>query len=874
MNPLRIAFARLRGLLRRDSVADEIREELAGHLESRIQQYEREGLTRPAAERRARLRVGNLAVHQDRGYDVRGGGVMEAVLRDFRWAWRGVRHRGWRAVVMVLLLGVTLAANTVVFSAADAFVFRVVPYADADSLVVVQRTSPVSGVTDYMSRPALLAWRTHKDLFAGLEAHETGTAAYVTTDGVTEAAYAQRVTPGMFSLLGVMPRWGRPFTQADAEQGAPPFVVIAESLARRLFGSALLAIGRSFPSGTTGAVPPTVIGVMPPSFRFPTAREEIWQPLNLERWPDDTGVRHVARLAAGRSVEGAAPLVADRLKLIPERRGRPQPLELRSLADFRQNVGVKTVFAVLIAAAMCLLLIACANVASLELAAAARRTRDHAIRTALGASRASLIRVGLFEAAILLASSLAVAIAATTWGSGALASQLTSPMRNALANPLDLDGRAVGFTLAIAVLSWLLTALPSVLRASRATVANGLRDDPRVMPASRASARVRQLLMTGQVALTVLLLIGALLYIRTYTAKVGRDIGLDAARVATIEVYHTPSTRDREEEINAALLERLRHAPGVLSLSRTTTFPPSTQSGVNGPLHINGATESVGRPMVSPYRVDPEYFRTMGITAVQGQLLDESSPPEAVVIDEGFARRYWPDGGAVESRFKLGDARIGGVSEFRVVGVSQQLRADRTATPGGDDVFVMYQKTPQNRPVVPLFVAKLDDERRLESITALVRATAERAIVRVDTIEARYARLEGDTRLAAAITSGFGAMAWLVATCGIYAVMAFLVAGRSREIGIRMALGADRADVRRMIFSSALRFVAAGAVIGLAAAALASRLIAAQMFGVTPTDPLTYASVAALVVLTAMAATWWPARRAARVDPAITLRAE
>ena len=445
MRMLRAIFARLRGLVRRDAIADEIREELASHLESRVQQYEREGLSRAAAERRARLRVGNLAVHQDRGYDLRGGGVVEAIARDLRWAWRGVRRRGWRAAVIVLLLGVTLAANAVVFAAADAFVFRIVPYADANSLVVIQRTSSVSGATDYMSRAALLAWRTHKDIFAGLEAHESGTAAYVTADGVTEAAYAQRVTPGMFSLLGMMPRSGRPFTQADAERGAPPVVVIADSLARRLFGSAPSAIGQLFPRGTTGGGTPTVIGVMPPTFRFPTAREEIWQPLDLERWPDDTGVRHVARLAAGRSVEGAAPLVADRLKLIPEQRGRPQPSELRSLADFRQNIDVRTVFAVLIAAAMCLLLIACANVASLELAAAARRTRDHAIRTALGASRASLIRVGLFEAAILLASSLTVAMVATTWGSGALASQLTSPMRNALANPLDLDARAVGF---------------------------------------------------------------------------------------------------------------------------------------------------------------------------------------------------------------------------------------------------------------------------------------------------------------------------------------------------------------------------------------------------------------------------------------------
>jgi hypothetical protein len=177
MNPLRVWLARLRGFLRRDAIADEIREELASHLELRIQQYEREGLTKADAERRARERVGNLALYQDRGYDQRGGGVIDAIARDARWAWRGLRVRGWRAAVIVSLLGVTLAANAVVFAAADAFVFRTVPYSDPDRLVVIQRVSSALGATDYMSRAALLSWRTQRDLFAGVEGHERGTPA-------------------------------------------------------------------------------------------------------------------------------------------------------------------------------------------------------------------------------------------------------------------------------------------------------------------------------------------------------------------------------------------------------------------------------------------------------------------------------------------------------------------------------------------------------------------------------------------------------------------------------------------------------------------------------------------------------------------------
>jgi len=866
-------LARLRGLIRRDVIAEEIREELESHLRDRTEQYEREGLRPADAARRARVRVGNLAVHRDVGYDVRGGGVVEAILRDLKWAWRGVLVRGWRAVFMVGLLGVTLAANAVSFSAADAFVFRAVPYADPGRLVVIERTSSMVGRNDYMWRDHMLAWRSQRDLFAGIEGYESGSYAYLTSNGVTDLVRGERVTPGTFALLGVMPEHGRSLAEADAVPGTPPVAVIGHALAVRLFGRAQAAIGQTFPTDEHTLA---VVGVMPASFRFPTAREEFWQPLDLAHWPDRTGLRHVARLAAGQSVATAAPIVTAQLPAVlgaEARRLRTETMTLRTLADFRDNGSGTAVFGVLLAAAACLLLIACANLASLELAAAGRRMRVYAIQTALGASRTSLIRVALFDATLLIIASAGVALVLTVWGSGMLSDQLTGAMRDALANPLDVDGRVVGFMFVTAAATWLLTAIPVVLRVSRASVLSGLRDDPRVMPVSHASVRIRQTLMTGQVALTVLLLVGALLYIRTYQAKVGRAIGLDVSRVATIGVSPAPDAAIGKADLEAAVIDRLRTASGVVAFSRTGMLPPSTQAGGMGQIKINGATESAGKVMVSFYDVDPDYFRTMGVPVVRGRLFDASSPRESVVVDEAFAKKYWPGGEAVGSRFRVGGMGVGDVSEFLVVGVSRELRADRTVTASGENVFVAYiRMSPTSHPLT--FVAKLDDERRIDALTAVVRSVTGRSIVRVDTVEARYAKLEGDTRLTAAVTAGFSTMALLIATSGIYAVMAFLVAGRSREIGIRMALGADRSDVRWMIFASALRFVAAGAALGLGAAALLSRAITAQLFGVSPTDPLTYAAVAALVVLTAMAATWWPARRAARVDPAITLRSE
>lgn len=799
-----------------------------------------------------------------------------AVLSELRWAWRGVRARGWRAIFVVALLAVALAANAIVFAAADAFVFRPVPYLNPSRLVIVEKVDPTRGPIDYIWPPAVRAWRTHRDIFADVQAHIDGASVYLTTEGITESVRAGSITPGLLELLGVMPKWGRPFTNIDVAPGAPPAAIIGESLARRLFGDPAAATGRTF---STGSATLTIVGVMPGSFRFPTAREEIWRPLDLSKWPDNYGVRDIARLAPGQTLETAARAVADRSAAVeqatapPSSRPRNESMRLRSMADVRSNPRARTVFGMLVAAAACLLLIACANIASLEMAAANARGRVQAIQTALGASRASLLRSALLEGTLLLGASAVLASLLTTWGLGVLDRQLTTTMRDALTNPLDVDTRVVGFTLGVAAVTWLLTSLPALWRTSRLSVVDGLRDDPRTMPVTRAAARSRQLLMAAQVALTTVLLVGSVLYLRTFLTEIGLDTGFDSTHIATIEVYPADDAPRKGADLESAILDRVRTLPGVRSVARTDGFPPSTQSGIVGSLTIEGRDPTPERVMIHFVSVDPEYFQTTAIPIVQGHAFDASTPPDQVVVDERLARKYWPAASALGARFNMGKVSISGISNFQIAGVSRELRADRLTTAVGEDVFVAYiRPSPTYHPL--LFVARLDDDNRLADITTSVRNLATRSIVRVSTVSERYARLAADARLAAATTSGFGVIGFLVATSGVYAVMAFLVAGRSKEIAIRMALGADGRSVRRLVLSSSLRFVGAGLVAGLVASAIGSRWIAAQLSGVTPTDPTTYLAVAALVVGTAVAATWWPARRASRVDPALTLRAQ
>ena len=788
---------------------------------------------------------------------------------ELRWAWRGVRLRRWRALFITSLLGVALAANAVVFAAADAFVFRSAPYADAGRLAVIERTSPVIGVSDFLPVQVIEEWRRHPDLFAGVQAHQRAVGVFVTARGVTEIVRAAEVTPGLFDLLGVMPAWGRPFTLAD--QGDTSIAIISAALATRVFGHPADAIGKALPVGGPAL---TVVGVMPALFHFPTALEEIWRPMDLARVGARTNLRNITRIARAHSIENASTAFAGRAAAVGLVAPRQpfEPMRLRALGDARRHAGAAAVFPMLIGAALCLLLIACANVASLELAEATRRARTHAVQSALGASRGSLLRVLWLESALMIGASAGVAFALATWGSTALGEYLTPSMRSALVNPIDVDGRAWMFMALIAAAAWLLTSLPLLWRVWRAPVAEALRDDARVMPVTRGAARSRQFLMAGQIALTVLLLIGGLLYLQTYLARLGIDRGFDTSRLTTIEVFPPPDSGVPAADLEREILTRLRAAPGVEGVSRTSSLPPSTQAGTAGQIHVDGRPAGAGRAMVSHFSVDPEYLATVGVPIVEGRPLSASGSADEIVIDERFARRFWPGESAIGHRFRVGSTRMGDISEFRIVGLSKGFRADRTATDTGEEIYVSYIRLSSD--FSPLrFVVRLDDRRRAAALAGLVRAVAPRVVVRADTIADRYAQLDGDTRLMATIATGFGLLALVVATAGVYVVMAFLVSGRTREIGIRMALGADRGGVQRLIFGSSLRFVAAGASIGLIAAIASSRAIASQLFGVTATDPATYATVAAFVIATALAATWWPARRAARVDPAVTLRA-
>lgn len=796
---------------------------------------------------------------------------------EWRWAWHAVRRRGRSVVLQAGLVGVTLAACALAFAATDALVWSPAPYPNANRLLVLQKPGPDQRPAEYIPVGEFNGWRSQSDIFASVQAHSTGPTLHLPIGGVTEQVRAHDITPGLLEALGVIPRWGRPFVADDAASGAEPVAIVSEHLARGLFGDASLAIDRTLDAGAESW---RIVGVMPSGFHFPTATEQIWRPFVLPpaEGPGFRSVQSLALPVVGTSIERTgremtARGAAIRSNLPPFLQGETVPIPL---ADARRDSRALLV-TMLLGAAGCLLLIACLNVVGLELASAVRRTRAYAVRGALGATRATLVRTSLFEAAIVTAAAVSVGLIVTSWGGPVLSALLPEPMQARLVNPIDLDARSLWFVGALAVATWMLLAAPVVWRTARTRVAEGLSWNARTSTVSRAQALARHALMAAQVGLTVLLLVGSLLFVRSYSAHALRGKGFDSTSVATVEVLLPAQVARtaRATQIESDVVARLQALPEVRSVSRTGPLLPSTSSGVGGALQVEGRPAPDAQVHVSGYPVDPEYFATLGMTLRSGRWLAHDDPPGAAVVDESFARRFWPEGDAVGARFSVGRTSSSGVSTFDVVGVASPVRGDRVETPAGVGVYVVYFRPVPSAPALPRFVVRLDDIRQLDAVTAAVRSVAgSDAVVRTTPMDERYAQLYGDTRMAAGITTIFAVVAFVVAIVGIYGVIAFLVVSRTREIGIRLAIGASTRRIQRLVLAPAFAFIVAGVVCGLAAARAAARAIESQLFGVTAADPGTYAVVTAAVVGTAVLATWLPARRAARIDPAITLRAE
>jgi len=817
---------------------------------------------------------------------------MRSLQLESIWALRNVRARGWRAVLAAGLLAVALAANLLIFSTADSLVFHRVPYHEPERLVTVERKDPARGdIGNPFLSPALLdEWRKQRDLFSGVHGY-LGKNLFLTSGGEPDLVPTADITPGLIELLGAAPRWGRSLDAADARSIDPQIVVISERLARRKFGHPAQAVGRHL---ETTDRPLLVVGVMPSDFRFPEGRNDIWRALD-PRGPLTRGfggVDSIARLAPSVSVEAARRVMEQRSPDIATAAGRRLPYVATPgrLQFARVNEEWQAALLVLLGASFLLLLITAANVVSLELASALSRVRVTAVQLVLGASHASLLRTTLIEGLCIVMLGFAGAVALSAAGLEAVVSALPERFTAYGANAIDLDRRALAFTAAIAAAVWLMSWLPTLFRTIGSDYMSLLKTQGHTLTMVKSGARVRAALTVAQVALAVVLLVGGVLYVRSYAQLVQLEKGFDSSGLAEISVTLPPQVYPSDAEkaaLTRDVIDRIKSVPGVIAASEGSAPPSMGDSPTRSPLEINDNAPVEG-VWIRRLWVDADYFSVLRMPLKAGRYFEAGDPLTNVIVSETFARRFWKDGNAVAGRF-----RVGARSPWStVVGVVGHVRTEADGTVGpSTDTFQTYVLRPPPPPARPNtnaaridnsggsyanidVMVRLDSASRAGPVLQAVRAIDSRFRLRLDFVDDTYARQFDDRLMATQIIGVFGTLAFAVAMAGIYGVMAFLVAQRTRELGIRIALGADRAAVRRLVLSGSLRLAAIGILFGIAASVGASRWIQSQLFGVSAIDPATFVIVAAVVLAAAVLATWQPVRHASRVDPVVALRHE
>ena len=843
------------------------------------------GLAPEEARRQALIEMGGMEQVKEQVREVKMGALLETVAQDVRYGLRTLARAPGFTVAAVLALALGIGATTAIFSVVDAVLLRPLPYDHPDRLAVVltRGTGPVAPGN-------FVDWRRDASSFDRMGAAESwGT--NLGGEGRPEHVEGVRVTSDIFPLLGVRPQLGRIFTPDEDQPGKAQVVVLGHRLWQRRFGGDASVVGRSI---TLDGVPHVVVGVMPRGFEFPpfwATGAEVWAPLPLaDRAGSHTGqsLRTFARLAPGASLERArAEMATITGRMEKEYPGTNRNVVVRTLDDI--VVGdVRSALLILLGAVAFVLLIACANVAHMLLARASARHKEVALRAALGASRARVIRQLLTESIVLAAIG---AVAGVALAAATLRALIAiSPGNLPRLETAGLDGRVLAVTLLVSLVTGITFGLVPAVQASRFDLTGSLREGEPGSTVGAGRHRLRRLLMASELALALVLLVGAGLMIRTFVALRRFDPGFDPRRVVSAVVSLSGSRAEepaRRLAFYDEVLGRVRALPGVVAASAINHLPLA--GDVWGfPFHVEGRPpDPPGESPSASFRVVlPGYFRTMGLPLLRGRDFtddDRLGAPGTIIVNEWLAERFWPGADPIGKRLTLG-AGDKDPEWLTVVGVAHNAARGKWAAAPDEE---MYLPLRQNRLYLerqggPFSYLTLvvrtttDDPAALAPSlrTAVWDVDGNVAVSELQTMEEVVARATASPRFYLLLLGSFAAAALALAAVGIYGVMSYAVARRRNEIGIRMALGAQPGDVLRLVMREAVTVAAVGGAVGLVVAALLSRLMGGLLYGVGAMDPVTFAGVCAVLTTVALAATYVPARRAVRVDPLAALRAE
>jgi putative ABC transport system permease protein len=801
--------------------------------------------------------------------------MAENLMADVRYALRGLQSSPGFTATVVVMLALGIGANTAIFSIVDRLFLRALPYPESHQLLMVYEAFPGTARNN-VSPANWLDWQRLSHSFETLAAWNFASATFA-GEGDPELLSGQAASAEFFPTLKVSPLLGRLFTPDDDRPNAAPVVVLSHRLWQRRFGEDPNIIGKKI---ELDARPFEVIGVMPQGFYFMNPLAEFWVPYALDRQRD-------WRANSGRSI----PSILGRLKpgvsmaaAQAEMRTLGAQLEQAYVFNKRTSVNVvplrevltgevRTSLLVLLAAVSVLLLVACFNVASMMLARSSSRRREIAVRTSLGASRGAIVRQLLVESLLLAGAGGAVGFLVALWGVSVLI-ELT-PRNLIRVVEVPLDRWVLMYTFGISLLTGLIFGLAPAITATRGSLATYLHGVGRSIT---HSARIRQGLVIAQVTMTVILLCGAGLLVRSFAALNSISTGVDANQVMTMQITMPAPRYDRNQQVElvSRIIERLETLPGVQSAGATRSLPvigPTAGTGV----HFKGTPDVAmsDRPMARIRMATPGYFKTVGTPIVSGHEFtwDDQRPNAELVfvVNQAFVKAYLPgkDPLATSMRVWMGTENPFG----RIVGVAADVLEGSLR--GGAVPTVFYNQRQLSYSGMTLFVrTNRPSTIAREAVQVIHDIDRDVPVTQVRTLRDAFGQSIAQDRLNAGVSGAFAVTALLLASFGLYGLLAFLVAERTREIGIRMALGAEAATLVQMVMNHGLSLVAAGGLLGLIGAFAISRFIKTLLFEVSSYDPTTFVAVTLLLILVGALAAFLPAYRAATVNPIVALRQE
>ncbi len=875
---LKYLLTRLRGLLRRDEVLDDVDREMRSHIDLVADANVAKGMSPSEARAAAARSFGNVGTYRDLAHDIRGGGFLETLFHDARFGVRVLLKRPAFAAVAIATLAFAIGANVAIFSVVDALLYRPLPFHDPDRLVWIENTTePDSGLSGVTTRAFNLRdWQTHAKSFEELGAYFAffDYGGYnLSGAGEPERLSGVGVTETFLHTLGVRPGIGRDFTGEECTMQGPKAAILTHAFWVRRFDSDPTVLGRTL---VLNGQPTTVVGVLSEDFDFasvftPGAHIDMLVPFPIadetNNWGNTLAV--VGRLRPGVTRPHAQAeidaLDAELMQSDPNR----GPFGAK-LTDLRQYVSgrFRAPLAVLFAAVACVLLIACANLSNMVLAWTATRREEVAVRIALGARRVRLIRQILTES-VLLACCGAVASLPLAYAMTRLVAS-TQALNIPLLQSVRVDPAAVLFALTVAVVTGLVFGLAPALQLTRMNVSDSLKDAVRGSSDSRTRVGLRSALIVGETAVACVLLVGAGLLVRSFVRLLEVDPGFvpDHAVAIRIDPARDLPGPEAQASYYAQLVESVSRIPDVESVGLTDTLPlshnRSWNTAVVGRVYPDGQT-----PTFFPRIVDRGYLHAMRIPLLSGRQFgpeDGPSGARVIIVNEQLARSLWPGEDALGGELLLGG------KPTRVVGIAGNVRHSALEEEAGLEAYLpMEQLGARSMELV------VRTRGTVGAVVPLVRASARALDPLVPAGDVRplgdlIDRAVSPRRFVVLLMTAFSSLALLLTAIGVYGVISYSVVQRTREIGIRMALGARGTDVLRAVLLGGLSPALIGLAVGLLASAGLSGLLASLLFGVTANDPVTFVGVAAVLCGVALAACLIPAARAARVDPLVALR--